>query len=205
MADASPNMARDMPLARSELILGGQRSGKSRRAQALAADWLVASSGHHAVLLATASASDAEMAERIAQHQRDRAGHCPGLQCVEVPLALPQAIARYGNADTLIVVDCLTLWLTNLLWSQQGPCADAPSHTDMERALQAMAELASAVETARGPLVLVGNEVGQGVIPLGPQVRAFVDTLGQMNQAMARCCARVTWMVAGLPVRVKGT
>jgi adenosylcobinamide kinase/adenosylcobinamide-phosphate guanylyltransferase len=193
-----------MALARSELILGGQRSGKSRRAQALAADWLAASPGHHAVLLATATASDTEMGERIARHQRDRASHCPGLQCVEVPLALSQAIAQHGNADTLVVVDCLTLWLTNLMWTQQGEICQALESASMDQVLRAMAELESAIADAPGPLLLVGNEIGQGVIPLGPQVRAFVDTLGQLNQAMARCCAQVTWMVAGLPVRVKG-
>lgn len=204
MAEPRGDPAHDMPLARSELILGGQRSGKSRRAQSLAADWLAAASGHQAVLLATATASDAEMAERIARHQRDRASHCPGLQGVEVPLALPQAITQHGNAQTLVVVDCLTLWLTNMLWPRQGLCGDRSSQAVMVQAEQAMAELASAIADAPGPLVLVGNEIGQGVIPLGPQVRAFVDTLGQLNQAMARCCARVTWMVAGLPVRVKG-
>lgn len=204
MAEPRANPAHDMPLARSELILGGQRSGKSRRAQALAAHWLAASPGHHAVLLATATASDAEMAGRITRHQRDRASDCPGLFCVEVPVALPQAIAQHNNTGTLVVVDCLTLWLTNLLWPQQGNFSEASSQLDMDRAQHAMAQLESAIADASGPLVLVGNEIGQGVIPLGPQVRAFVDTLGQLNQAMARCCARVTWMVAGLPVQVKG-
>ncbi|HQX60046.1 MAG: bifunctional adenosylcobinamide kinase/adenosylcobinamide-phosphate guanylyltransferase [Rhodoferax sp.] len=204
MADSRGDLAHDLPPGHSELILGGQRSGKSRRAQALAAHWLAASPGHHAVLLATATASDAEMAERIRRHQRDRAGHCPDLRCVEVPLALPQAIAQHGKADTLVVVDCLTLWLTNLLWPRQDHGSAASSLSAMDRTQQAMAALESVIAQAPGPLVLVGNEIGQGVIPLGPQVRAFVDTLGQLNQAMARCCTRVTWMVAGLPVRVKG-
>ena len=100
-------------IAARELILGGQKSGKSRRAEQLAAAWLAQSPAHQAVLIATAQAHDAEMRERIARHQRERAARVPGLRTVEVPHDLADALAAHGSAHTLVVVDCLTLWLTN--------------------------------------------------------------------------------------------
>ena len=102
-------------IARSEFILGGQKSGKSRRAEALAAAWLARSPDHRAVLIATAEPHDAEMRERIARHQRERAARVPGLTTVEAPRDLAGAIADAGGADTLRIVDCLTLWLTQQL------------------------------------------------------------------------------------------
>jgi adenosylcobinamide kinase / adenosylcobinamide-phosphate guanylyltransferase len=192
-------------IATSELITGGQKSGKSARAESLARHWLAASPQHRAVLLATARANDAEMAQRIARHRADRERDCPALQCVEEPLQLAQAIAQHSEPDTLVLVDCLTLWLTNRLWPGDAQPPESGGAAVHDAAPAALAELAQAIAMARGPLVLVSNEIGQGVIPLGPEVRAFVDALGQVNQAAARSCARVTWMVAGLPVRVKGT
>lgn len=103
-----------MPV-RSELILGGQRSGKSRRAELLARDWLAASPSHQAVMIATAQAWDEEMVERIARHQQDRAERVPGMNTVEELTALGEAIQTHSAPQTLVVVDCLTLWLTNLL------------------------------------------------------------------------------------------
>lgn len=194
----------DLSLARSELILGGQKSGKSRRAEALARRWLAAGGAHRAVLLATATASDAEMAARIGRHRQDRARNCPGLQCVEVPLQLPEAVGQHSVPDTLLVVDCLTLWLTNNLWPQGADTGAEPALAVAMDAAPRVAALQRAVAAAPGPLVLVGNEIGMGVIPMGPSVRAFVDALGQLNQAMAQACERVTLMVAGLPLRVKG-
>jgi len=101
-------------IAHSELILGGQRSGKSRRAEMLARQWLQADSVHRAVLIATAQPWDEEMQQRIARHQLDRAARVPGMRTVEEPQNLADAINAQTRADTLIVVDCLTLWLTNL-------------------------------------------------------------------------------------------
>ncbi|MDO8374987.1 MAG: bifunctional adenosylcobinamide kinase/adenosylcobinamide-phosphate guanylyltransferase, partial [Polaromonas sp.] len=101
--------------ARSELILGGQRSGKSRRAERLAQGWLAQSPGHRAVLIATGQPWDDEMRQRIACHQQDRAERVPGMSTVEEPLQLAQAITAHGYAQTLVVVDCLTMWLTNWL------------------------------------------------------------------------------------------
>src|SRR3990167_3532500 len=102
-------------LTRSEFILGGQRSGKSRRAEVLARQWLDRSPDHRAVLIATGQAWDGEMRERIARHQRDRAERVPGMVTVEEPLALAEALGRVGDVKTLVGVDCLTLWMTNLM------------------------------------------------------------------------------------------
>jgi adenosylcobinamide kinase / adenosylcobinamide-phosphate guanylyltransferase len=194
-----------MTIAKSELILGGQKSGKSRRAELLARDWLAQSPDHRAVLIATAQPWDDEMRERIARHQVDRAERVPGLATVEEPLALAQAIERHSQAHTLVVVDCLTLWLTNLLM----PAETAPS-SEENRPLAGMgiakaASLLIAIEQAKGPVVLVGNEIGLGVIPMGREVRAFVDALGRLNQDVAATCQRVTLMAAGLPLTLKGS
>jgi adenosylcobinamide kinase / adenosylcobinamide-phosphate guanylyltransferase len=195
-----------MTLPTSELILGGQRSGKSRRAELLARQWLDASAQHQAVLLATAQPWDEEMRQRIARHQADRAERVPGMRTVEEPRNLGAAITRLSQAHTLVVVDCLTLWLTNLLM----PEADAAGqHVFLEAdgaALchQPLYDLLAALAQASGPVILVGNEIGLGVIPMGTQVRSFVDNLGRLNQAVAQACPRVTLMVAGLPLALKG-
>jgi adenosylcobinamide kinase/adenosylcobinamide-phosphate guanylyltransferase len=181
-------------IARSEFILGGQKSGKSRRAEMIARQWLDATVAHRAVLIATGQAWDDEMRERIARHQRDREVRVPGMLTVEEPLALAEVLQRHSAPHTLVVVDCLTLWLTNLLMPAQGVPLDA------EGPIQ---ELCRAIEQARGPVVLVGNEIGLGVIPMGREARAFVDALGGLNQAVAAACARVTLMAAGLPLSLK--
>ena len=191
MAEMTP-----LNVVRSELILGGQKSGKSRRAELLARSWLASAPAHRAVLVATAQPHDAEMRTRIARHQRERAQRVPGLRTVEEPLALAQAIAQHGQPDTLLVVDCLTLWLTNWLMPAE---AGTPSVS----AGPSVAGLLHVVGAAPGPVVLVGNEIGLGVIPLGAQVRAFVDALGNLNQQCAQQCQRVTLMVAGLPLQLK--
>ena len=188
--------------ARSELILGGQKSGKSRRAELLARSWLAQSPSHQAVMIATAQPWDDEMRERIARHQTDRAERVPGMQTVEEPLALGETLARYSQPQTLVVVDCLTLWLTNLLMpAENNEQNEAAAHA--ARAQVAM--VLRAIENAAGPVVLVGNEIGLGVIPLGRETRAFVDALGLLNQQVAQACQRVTFMAAGLPLTLKGT
>lgn len=190
---------------RSELILGGQKSGKSRRAELQARDWLAAAPSHRAVLLATAQPWDAEMQARIARHQQDRAERVPGLATVEEPWSLSTALPAHSRPDTLVVIDCLTLWLTT--WTM--PWEDAPEEFRSKRppGQDWSAERAlflEALSQAPGPVVLVGNEIGLGVIPLGREVRAFVDALGQLNQAVAQACERVTLMAAGLPLFLKG-
>jgi len=186
-----------LTIAKSELILGGQKSGKSRRAEMLAQQWLAQSPDYHAVFIATARPWDEEMRERIKRHQQDRAERVPGMRTVEEPLQLAQAIAQHSAPDTLVVVDCLTLWLTNLLMPAAGL-----ERTDAEAA-RAQASLVAAITSAPGPVVLVGNEIGLGVIPLGRETRAFVDALGLLNQQVAAACARVTLMAAGLPLTLK--
>ena len=185
-------------LTRSEFILGGQRSGKSRRAEMLARQWLERSPAHRAVMVATGQAWDDEMRERIARHQRDRAERVPGMGTVEEPLALAEALGRVGDAQTLVVVDCLTLWLTNLMMP-----AEAARALDEAAVVAAGDALCEAIAAAPGPLVLVGNEIGLGVIPMGREVRQFVDALGRLNQSVAAACERVTLMAAGLPLTLK--
>ncbi|NMM19919.1 MAG: bifunctional adenosylcobinamide kinase/adenosylcobinamide-phosphate guanylyltransferase [Rhodoferax sp.] len=190
-----------LTVACSELILGGQKSGKSRRAETLARDWLAQSASHHAVLIATAQPWDEEMRERIARHQVDRAARVPGMTTVEEPLALAAAIAQHSRPDTLVVVDCLTLWLTNWLMP-----AEPVLEVNQPLAPVGSAQVAiflRAIEKAPGPVVLVGNEIGMGVIPMGSEVRAFVDALGRLNQDVAAVCQRVTLMAAGLPLTLK--
>ena len=185
-------------LARSEFVLGGQRSGKSHRAELLARQWLDASPEHSAVMVATGQAWDEEMRERIARHQVDRALRVPGMATVEVPLALADAVRQHNDVNTLVVVDCLTLWLTNLMMP-----AD-PVQALPEAAVMAAGEdLCAVIAAAPGPLVLVGNEIGLGVIPMGREVRQFVDALGRLNQRVAATCERVTFMAAGLPMTLK--
>ena len=185
-------------LARSEFILGGQRSGKSRRAEGLARAWIDASTDHRAVMIATGQAWDDEMRERIARHQADRALRVPVMVTVEVPLALAEALRQHSGARTLIVVDCLTLWLTNLTMP-----ADPAQAWDEGAVIAAGEALCEAIAAAPGPVVLVGNEIGLGVIPMGSEVRQFVDALGRLNQRVAATCERVTLMAAGLPLTLK--
>jgi adenosylcobinamide kinase/adenosylcobinamide-phosphate guanylyltransferase len=194
-------------IAASELLLGGQRSGKSRRAEMLARQWLDANADRKAVLIATAQPWDEEMRSRIAHHQADRAQRVPGMQTAEVPLALAAALTRLSRPDTLVVVDCLTLWLTNLLMPMAG-VGGQNAFAEKDNAALADAPIQAllhSIAQAAGPVVLVGNEIGMGVIPMGTQVRAFVDTLGRLNQDIARVCSRVTLMAAGLPLTLKDT
>ncbi|MBV8618146.1 MAG: bifunctional adenosylcobinamide kinase/adenosylcobinamide-phosphate guanylyltransferase [Curvibacter sp.] len=186
-----------LTLARREFILGGQKSGKSLRAERLAQAWL-AQTGREAVLIATAQAWDEEMQARIRRHQDDRARRLPGLRTVEEPRHLAQALRSHSQPQTLVLVDCLTLWLTGLLMPAEQ--AAVPSAIDCREAVD---DLLAALSEACGPVVLVGNEIGLGVIPLGREVRAFVDALGRLNQQVAAACDRVTLMAAGLPLTLK--
>ncbi len=194
-------MDKPVDVARSELILGGQKSGKSRRAELLALAWLARSPEHQAVLIATAEPWDDEMRERIARHQQDRAARVPKLRTVEEPMQLAQALAGHSQPHTLVVVDCLTLWLTNLLMPAEN---FEKNKAPAQYAWAQVAMVLRAIEDAAGPVVLVGNEIGLGVIPLGRETRAFVDALGRLNQDVAQVCERVTFMAAGLPLTLKG-
>jgi len=183
----------ELRVARSELILGGQKSGKTRRAEDLASVWLAQSEAHRAIYIATAQAWDEEMQGRIARHRLDRAQRVPRMETVEEPNELARAIGAHSRADTLIVVDCLTLWLTARLM---------PAGEQEVRA--GGASITSALQQCAGPIILISNEIGQGVIPLGPDTRNFVDALGTLNQEAAEACERVTLMSAGLALTLKG-
>lgn len=186
-----------LSIARSELILGGQKSGKSRRAELLARAWLESSPGRSAALIATAQPWDEEMRERIRRHQVDRAERVSGLETIEEPLLLAETIQQHSRPGRLLVVDCLTLWLTNLMMPAVG---EGLADDALESSI---VKLTQSIVAAPGPVVLVGNEIGLGVIPLGREVRAFVDALGRLNQAVAASCTRATLMAAGLPLTLK--
>ncbi len=182
--------------AAHELILGGQRSGKSRCAEMRAADWLTRP-GHSAVLLATALAGDDEMRSRIERHRADRARRIPRLVTFEVPRDLAGVLQVKSAPTRLVVIDCLSLWLTNWLMPLHGKSATDPELVDARHAL------CEALAAARGPVLLVSNEIGLGVTPLGAEVRCFVDELGRLHQLLGAACARVTLMVAGIELPVK--
>lgn len=179
-----------------ELILGGQKSGKSRAAESRAQAWL-AIEGHEAVLIATALPDDAEMAHRIAHHQVERQRHTPGLQTVEESQDVADAVRLLSRPHRLVLIDCLTLWLTQITMPLEGsPAASQTLGASVDA-------LADAVLAASGPVVLVSNEIGLGVVPLSPEARRFVDILGLLHQRMAAACDRVTLMVAGCELNVR--
>ena len=167
-----------------ELIVGGQRSGKSRQAERLALRW-----PGRVVVIATALAADDEMRARIAHH---RASRPAGFDTLEAPLALSAALQQIDDPATLVVVDCLTLWLVNWLMPMNG----AP---DLAGWQAERAALLALLPQLKCRVVFVSNEVGWGVSPLGREVRNYVDELGRLNQDVARRCAQLTLMVAGQP------
>jgi adenosylcobinamide kinase/adenosylcobinamide-phosphate guanylyltransferase len=162
------------------LLLGGARSGKSRiaqtRAEALPGEL---------VYIATGEALDAEMAERIARHRAERGARW---RTVEAPLDLPEAIRREGVG--VLLVDCLTLWLSNLILGEH----DIAAATD---------RLLAALDTARSTVLLVSNEVGMGIVPENALARRFRDEAGRLNQRVAAAADEVLLVAAGLPLRMK--
>jgi adenosylcobinamide kinase / adenosylcobinamide-phosphate guanylyltransferase len=166
------------------LILGGVRSGKSRYAEELAR-----SQPRAVTLIATAEARDEEMKARIDAHRRHRDARW---RVIEEPLALAAALQAADSPATLVIVDCLTVWLSNLLC---GKDADA-SRRETQALLDALASLA-------GDCILISNEVGFGIIPANALARRFGDEAGVLHQRLAVDCNRVVLMVAGLPLAVK--
>jgi adenosylcobinamide kinase/adenosylcobinamide-phosphate guanylyltransferase len=167
-----------------ELILGGVRSGKSRLAEQRAR-----ASGLQVVCIATAiAARDTELDERIRRHRARRPANWT---VVEEPLALGQVLRAHASVQRCLVVECLTLWLTNLLCT-------AADHFERERL-----SLLDALPTLAGDTILVSNETGLGVVPLGALSRRFVDASGELHQSLATICDRVTLAVAGLPLALK--
>ncbi len=171
------------------LILGGARSGKSRLAEQTATD-IAHRDKCSVVYVATAQAGDDEMAQRIARHRRERSDEW---LCVEEPIYLARALLNIAKQypKAVILVDCLTLWVTNCLLD------DANSwQSEKQKLIDCLEQLAQ-------PVVLVSNEVGQGVVPLGQLSRRFVDESGWLHQDIAACASHVTLVVAGLPLVLK--
>ena len=179
-------------MAHVTLILGGARSGKSALASRLAEQ-----SGKRIVFIATATTLDDEMAERVQRHQQERPAHW---RTVEASRALSMAITTHASSEQLLLIDCLTLWLCNLLHDETGQ-AVTDSETEVAGARQ---QLLDALSSAPGEIILVANEVGLGIVPMGALSRRFVDEAGRLNQAIAAQADRVLFVVAGLPMALKG-
>ena len=167
------------------LILGGVRSGKSRLAEQMATD-----SGLPVTYIATATAEDVEMRQRIERHRADRPDHWT---LVEEPLALGAALKQHAAEGRCLIVDCLTLWLTNLLMTD-----------DSDLLTQELDDLLVVLEGLPGELILVSNETGMGVVPMGEITRRYCDEAGRLHQRLAQSCEQVVLTVAGLPQVLKG-
>lgn len=169
-----------------QLILGGARSGKSRLAERLAAD-----SGLQVIYIATSQPLDGEMNQRVALHRQRRPEHW-GL--IEEPLELARVLKDNAGQGRCLLVDCLTLWLTNLLLLE-----------DAQRLVQERQALLDGLAQLPGEIIFVSNETGLGVVPLGELTRRYVDEAGWLHQALADVCQRVVFTVAGLPMTLKGS
>ena len=176
-----------------ELIIGGARSGKSALAERRASE-----SGLQVLYLATAQARDGEMSQRIAHHRQRR---CADWGLIEEPIDLAGALRRHAAPDVCLLVDCLTLWLSNLLFAgdaarqvEAGESVSCPLFSG------ATAALVETLPQLPGQIILVSNEVGWGVVPMAALSRLFADEQGRLNQRVAAVCERVTLVVAGLPL-----
>lgn len=178
------------------LIFGGARSGKSAYAEQLAL-----ASGKPVIYLATAQAGDFEMQQRIAHHQARRPEHWRTVECTT---DLAQAILQASTPENLILLDCLTLWLSNLLFSENADYPEVGNITPPKRFAIERAAFLQTLENVPGDLIIVSNEVGMGIIPQGAISRWFVDEAGRLNQAVAARCEQVSWVAAGLPLHLKG-
>jgi len=167
------------------LILGGARSGKSRRAEAVAL-----SLSQQPVYIATAPLidHDPEWLARIERHRSERADQW---QLIEEELELASTLEKHSNAEAVVLVDCMTLWLSNLIYSDKS----------LE---QEIASLCALLPTLSGHIILVANEVGMGLVPEHPEGRAFRDAQGRLNQQLAALANRVEFVAAGLPICLKG-
>ena len=176
----------------THLILGGARSGKSRHAERLATE-----SRLPVTVIATAEALDDEMHARILRHQRDRP---TGWRTVESPRTLAATLAAEAGAGRCVIVDCLTLWLANLLGEGTAPEDDTASPLARERAA-----LLALLPQLEGEILFVANEVGLGLVPESALGRRFRDEAGRLNQALASLCDQVSFIAAGLPMVLKQT
>ncbi|WP_422343094.1 bifunctional adenosylcobinamide kinase/adenosylcobinamide-phosphate guanylyltransferase [Parasphingorhabdus sp.] len=164
------------------LVLGGTRSGKSSFAQNMAEE-----SGNRLVYIATAEALDDEMSDRIAHHKQDRGSRWT---TVEEPLDIAAVITAHSNQETTLLIDCLTIWLSNVMLAGQ----------DVATAVDGLAQ---ALSRASGSMILVSNEVGSGIVPESPLGRQFRDEAGWMNQRIAAAADDVALVTAGLPLWLK--
>lgn len=199
------------------LVLGGARSGKSRYGEALVRQYTAL--GFDACYVATAQALDAEMANRIRLHQDGRAKDDIDWQLIEEPLALTALLTGLAKPGLVILVDCLTLWLTNQLVAASPE--DEPASTELDFAVdfatsaskrdalahwrQEKNAFVDGLNTLEGVVILISNEVGSGIVPLGELSRQFVDEAGWLNQAVAAVADNVTLVVAGLPLVLKSS
>ena len=174
-------------MKKNVFIIGGCRSGKSRQALVTAESL----TREKLVFIATCIAYDDEMKDRIAKHRQERSRHW---HTVEAPTHLPETIEAAGEEAGILLVDCLTLWISNLLMENQAP----------EKILDQLQRLTRAVVTVPCPVILVSNEVGTGIVPENKLARLYRDLVGSANQAVAECVDQVIWMVAGIPVTIKG-
>jgi adenosylcobinamide kinase/adenosylcobinamide-phosphate guanylyltransferase len=170
------------PLPRLTFVLGGARSGKSRYAEGLVVDCTPPR-----VYIATAQAHDDEMAVRIAEHRQRRDG---GWRTVEAPLDLPGAIVAHGSEGQAVLIDCLTLWLSNVMLAGRDLVAETQ-------------RLITALRNAGGPIVIVSNEVGFGIVPDNALARKFRDAQGRLNMQVAAIADRAVLIAAGLPLILK--
>ncbi|MCH7339902.1 bifunctional adenosylcobinamide kinase/adenosylcobinamide-phosphate guanylyltransferase [Acinetobacter higginsii] len=167
-----------------QLILGGARSGKSRLAEQTAKE-----TGLSVIYIATAQALDAEMQQRIAHHQQQRPAHW---QVLEEPIYLADRLLQCDQANQLILVDCLTLWLSNLLLAEDT----ALQQQQMQKLFEVLPQLQSQI-------ILVSNETGLGVVPMGEISRRFVDEAGRLHQTLGQLANKVMFCVAGFPMILK--
>ena len=168
-------------------MIGGCRSGKSRHALETAQKLF----GEKRIFIATCIPHDDEMKQRVKLHQEERS---QAWKTVEAPLKLPDAITENSQTADGIIVDCLTLWISNLLME----------FSDFNKVEMQIPRLTEALESLHCPIVVVSNEVGNGIVPENRLARQFRDLVGSANQAVADCADKVIWTVAGIPVTIKG-
>lgn len=178
------------------IVLGGTRSGKSSYAEKLAIE-----SGKEVIYIATARPGDGEMAARIANHRSNRPAHW---RTVEEPIGLAAAIDAWSAPDRVVLVDCLTLWLSNLIFSIDQDCPEV-GLIDLPALFYEQSDaLIGALQQPHGEVILVSNEIGLGIVPYGALSRCFADEAGRLNQAVAAVCERALFIVAGMPLTLKG-
>ena len=179
------SIVRDKSMKEIVLVTGGCRSGKSRYALEVAKQI----PGDRRIFIATCVPKDKEMEERVARHKEERE---KSWSTIEVPTRLPEAIIEYSTKSDLILVDCLTLWISNLILEN--------SNIDMSKPIMCLTD---SLEKAQCPVIMVSNEVGTGIVPENRLARLFRDAVGFANQSIAENSDRVIWMVAGIPVPLK--